>query len=122
MNIALVAWNLFLFDPLQRVLILNPIHSCLVCYKISHYADDAGIFVNPIKEELRGIAAIPETFGKAIGLVTNMAKTKVFPVRCDGIDLDDIFSTFPAKIATFPGKYLGLPLHLRWLRKVDLKG
>jgi hypothetical protein len=50
-----------------------------------------------------------------------MEKTEVFPVRCDDIDLDDILSAFPAKIATFPGKYLGLPLHFRRLRKVDLQ-
>jgi hypothetical protein len=42
-------------------------------------------------------------------------------VRCDDIDLDDILSTFSAKIATFTGKYLGLPLHFGRLRKVDLQ-
>jgi hypothetical protein len=62
-----------------------------------------------------------ETFGKASGLVINTAKTRVFPMCCDDIDLDDILSAFPAKIATFPEKYLGLPLHFRSLRKVDLQ-
>ncbi|KAM0848981.1 hypothetical protein ACQ4PT_026664 [Festuca glaucescens] len=50
-----------------------------------------------------------------------MTKTEVFPVRCDEVDLADILADFPAKIATFPGKYLGLPLHFRRLRKVDLQ-
>ena len=54
-------------------------------------------------------------------MITNMSKTEIFPVRCDGIDLQDILSTFPARIATFPEKYLGLPLHFRRLRKVDLQ-
>jgi hypothetical protein len=35
--------------------------------------------------------------------------------------LVDILSIFPAKIATFPGKYLGLPLHYRHLHKVHLQ-
>jgi hypothetical protein len=50
-----------------------------------------------------------------------MIKTEVFPVRCDVVDLVDILADFPAKIATFPGKYLGLPLHFCRLRKVDLQ-
>jgi hypothetical protein len=115
-------------DPLQCILsmatqhgILNPIRSCSTSCRISLYADDTGIFIKPIKEELQAITAILDTFGKASGLVTNMAKTEVFPIHCDDIDLDDILSVFPAKIATFPGKYLGLPLHFRRLRKVDLQ-
>jgi hypothetical protein len=50
-----------------------------------------------------------------------MEKTEVFTVHCVDFHLDDILSTFPAKIATFPGKYLGLPLDFRRLRKVDLQ-
>jgi hypothetical protein len=101
--------------------ILSPIRSCSAIFRISLYADDVGIFINPIKEELQAIISILEIFGKASGLVTNMAKTEVFPVCCGNTDLDDILSTFPAKIATFRGKYLGLPLHFRRLRKVDLQ-
>jgi hypothetical protein len=50
-----------------------------------------------------------------------MIKTEVFPVRYVEVDLADILADFPAKIVTFPGKYLGLPLHFRCLRKVDLQ-
>jgi hypothetical protein len=114
-------------DPLQCILsmatqhgILIPICSRSTSCRISLYADDAIIFIKPIKD-LRAITAILDTFGKASGIVTNMAKTEVFLVRCDDIDLDDILSAFLAKIATFPRKYLGLPLHFRRLRKVDLQ-
>jgi hypothetical protein len=115
-------------DPLQRMLqlatsigILSPIRSRTMHCRISLYADDAGIFINPIKAELHAISGILDCFGKASGLVTNLAKTEVFAVRCDDLDLHDILTDFPAKIATFPGKYLGLPLHHRRLRKVDLQ-
>jgi hypothetical protein len=92
-------------DPLQRLLelatqsgILAPIRSRATRCRISLYADDAGIFVNPLKEELQVITAILDCFGKASGLVTNMSKTEVFPVRCDDIDLPDLLSAFPATL------------------------
>ena len=75
----------------------------------------------PVKEELQTISAILDCFEKASGLITNMSKTEIFLVRCDGIDLQDILSAFPTRIATFPEKYLGLPLHFCCLRKVDLQ-
>jgi hypothetical protein len=115
-------------DPLQCILsiatqhsILSPIHSRSICCRISLYTDDAGIFVNHVKDELRAITAILDVFGKASGLVTNTAKSEVFLLRCDDIDLVDNLSVFPAKIATFPGKHLGLPLHYRHLRKIHMQ-
>lgn len=69
----------------------------------------------------RAISSILDCFGKASGLVTNMTKTEIFPVRCADVDLQEILNDFPAKLACFPGKYLGLPLHFRRLRKVDLQ-
>jgi hypothetical protein len=67
-------------DPLQRILsmatrhgILSPIRSCSIQCRISLYADNAEIFVNPVKQELMAIAAILDVFGKVSGLVTNTA-------------------------------------------------
>ena len=115
-------------DPLQQILqlasrlgILKPIGARMARCRISLYADDAGIFANPDKDELHAISAILKTFGEASGLITNLSKTEVFPIRCAGIDLQDVLSVFPAKIATFPGRYLGLPLHVRRLKGVDLQ-
>lgn len=64
-------------DPLQLMLKARST-SC----RISLYADDAGIFANPVKEELDAIAGILACFGEASGLITNVTKTKVFPIRC----------------------------------------
>jgi len=115
-------------DPLQRIFakaalsgILTPIRSRTVRCRISLYADDAGVFVTPNKEELAAVKAILDCFGKASGLVTNVDKSEIFPVQCGEIDLDDVLTAFPAKLASFPGKYLGLPLHFRRLRKVDFQ-
>ena len=101
--------------------ILRPIRSQTVRCRVSLYVDDAGIFANPVKEELQAITVTLDCFGKASRLITTMNKTEIFAVQCEDNDLPDILSVFPAKIATFPGKYLGLPLHFRRLRKVDLQ-
>jgi hypothetical protein len=59
--------------------------------------------------------------GKASGLITNLTKTEVFPIRCDDIDITYILSDFPTKVGGFLGNYLGLPLHYKRLRKVHLQ-
>jgi hypothetical protein len=48
-----------------------------------------------------------------------MQKSEVFPIRCHGLQLDHILEGFPAPLKEFPCCYLGLPLHLRKLRKID---
>ena len=59
-------------DPLQLMLrassnsgILQPIKDHSASCRISLYADDAGIFANPVKEELDAIAGILAYFGEA---------------------------------------------------------
>jgi hypothetical protein len=46
-------------------------------------------------------------------------KTEVFPISCHDLDLEDILEGFPASIKSFPCQYLGLPLHLKRLQKID---
>jgi hypothetical protein len=49
--------------------------------------------------------------------MTNFQKSMIVPIRCQGLPLDDILSCFPARRATFPIRYLGLPLTPTRLRK-----
>jgi hypothetical protein len=67
--------------PLQQILELATQHNLL--HKIidrrsimgtSLYADDADIFVTPLKEEIQNLSSIPAHFGEASGLVTNFQK------------------------------------------------
>jgi hypothetical protein len=115
-------------DPLQKLIefatregVLLPIKAKTASFRASLYADDAGVFAHPDKDELLSLSAILDFFGKASGLITNIAKTEVFPIRCDDIDITDLLSDFPAKVGQFPGNYLGLPLHYKRLRKVHLQ-
>jgi hypothetical protein len=103
-------------DPLQNILevatrdgVLLPIKARNTTFKASLYADDAGIFASPCKAELDAVSAILDFFRKASGLITNLGKTEVFPIRCDNINLPDILSEFPTRIVGFLGSYLGLP-------------
>lgn len=59
--------------------------------------------------------------GDCSGLRVNLIKTEIFPIRCDKTTLATTLADFPGKIGTFPGKYLGLPLHTRKLRRVDIQ-
>lgn len=115
-------------DPLQQILILasqrgilKPVRTRTTTCKVSLLADDACIFANLDKEELHALYTILATFGEASRLITNLSKTEVFPIRCEGINLAEILTSFPAKLAPFPGQYLSLSLHFRRLRRIDFQ-
>jgi hypothetical protein len=81
-------------------------------YRVSMYADDAAIFIRPTEQDLNTIKCALKIFEEASGLTINMAKTEVYPIQCDQIDLSFLTESNLA-ISTFPCKYLGLPLHFR---------
>jgi hypothetical protein len=87
----------------------------------SLYADDAVIFVAPIKEDITCLTSILATFGEVTGLGANHQKSLVAPIHCDGLDLEDILQSFPAKRTTFPIRYLCLPLSVTRLERADLQ-
>ena len=69
-----------------------------------------------------GVAALKEIlhhFGQVTGLVTNLNKSLVTPIRCSNIDIWAALANFSADHVGFPFKYLGLHLTLSHLKKVD---
>jgi hypothetical protein len=52
------------------------------------------MFVNPMKEEIQTVADILSIFGSASGLITNIEKCAVFPIRCDSINMDEVMEGF----------------------------
>lgn len=115
-------------DPLQRCFnlatqngLLTPLQHRAAKIRVSFYADDAAIFLNPVKEEVNIVQQILTEFGEATGLVTNLNKSVVFPISCLGVQLQDVMEAFPCEIKFFPYKYLGLPLNFRPLRRVDFQ-
>jgi hypothetical protein len=89
--------------------------------RVSLHADDAAVFLKPVREEVYVVAQVLELFGKASGLITNRAKCAVYPIRCDDVDLDMVMQPFQCSIQDFPSNYLGLPLHVRQIRRVEVQ-
>jgi hypothetical protein len=115
-------------EPLQRLIamaveegLLSRLPGQANGVRTSLYADDAVFFIRPVKEELEAVCQILQRFGDVTGLRVNFAKTSVIPIRCEALDIPDIVLPLGARIATLPCKFLGLPLSLRKLRKVDFQ-
>jgi len=58
--------------------------------RTSLYADDAVLFIKPVKEEVARLARMLELFGGVTSLSTNVQKSSVIPIACDGLDLDEV--------------------------------
>jgi mannosylglycoprotein endo-beta-mannosidase len=115
-------------EPLQKMLavaasdgLLSPLSSRGSSIHVSLYADDAVVFVKPIITEIQVIANILDIFGHALGLNTNRDKCAAYPIHCDGLNLDEIMVPFSCQVHNFPCTYLGLPLHVRQLSKVQVQ-
>jgi len=109
-----------LLDLVTRQGILTPLPLTAAKWTASMYADDAAIFINPIKEDVQAIKTILKAFGTFSGLHINLQKSFVHPIRCENVDLDQVLSPFTGSRGAFPCKYLGLQLHTRSLQKVHV--
>lgn len=100
--------SLYLFilaiDSLQRILevatsngTLSPLRGRNARLRLSLYADDAIIFINPIQSEVQALFAILENFGEATGLRLNLEKCTVAPISCSELNLDEILNSFAGK-------------------------
>ena len=85
------------------------------------HADDAAIFINPIKDDLDSITTILQEFGRVSGLHINLQKSSIHPIRCQDIDLDHVLASFAGARESFPCRYLGLQLHTGSLQKVHVQ-
>jgi hypothetical protein len=74
------------------------------------HADDAAVFVAPVKEDIQHLAIILETFGEVTGLRTNFQKSSVVPIMYGHMELGEIPEGIPMICDSFPMRYLGLPL------------
>jgi hypothetical protein len=101
--------------------VLSPLRGRHAKLRLSLYADDVVIFLNPVQEEVAALFGILEQFGNASGLKLNIGKCLVAPIRCSGLDLDHILEPFAGQRVSFPINYLGLPLTLGRLKLVHVQ-
>jgi hypothetical protein len=85
------------------------------------YADDAALFVKPVRDDIATVAEILDIFGRALGLMVNRSKCVVYPIHCEEVDVEVVLQDFQCPIKNFPCTYLGLPLHYRHLRRVEFQ-
>jgi hypothetical protein len=90
-------------------------------HRTSMYADDVVTFIGPTRGDLLACASIVDDFGVASGLRTNLAKCSIHPIRCSVEQVDLARSILGCEVASFPFKYLGLPLGLRKVTAAQLQ-
>lgn len=101
--------------------LLQPLSTRCIHHRVSLYADDVVVFLRPVASDLEMMDALLQLFGAAMGLKTNIQKSCVSPIQCSEDDLAMVETHFPCEIQEFPCKYLGLPLSLRKLTRVQLQ-
>jgi hypothetical protein len=72
-------------------------------------------------EEATAALHLVNTFGVASGLLCNLQKCSASPIRCEGLDLQQITAVIQCPIKAFLVTYLRLPLSLTRLSKTDLQ-
>jgi hypothetical protein len=78
------------------------------------------MFAKADKEDLEVLKRIMEVFERCLGLKINFDKTEMFPIRYPKTLWPHLMEVFPSKYSKFPGKYLGLPLHFRNVKRVNV--
>jgi hypothetical protein len=98
---------------------LSPLSGTTIAHCASLYMDDLVVLLAPTQLDLLCIRHILELFAGASGLVTNVEKCIVTPIRCSNEMVVAMQQTFPCVIVTFPCRYLGIPLSLKQLHQAD---
>ena len=85
--------------------------------RVSLYADDLVLFVEPNDQDLRVLKLTLQTFGLASGLFANLDKSMATPMHCSEDDIARVQQILSCQVEGFPGRYLGIPLSIFRLKK-----
>jgi hypothetical protein len=88
--------------------------------RLSIYADDMVLFVQLFEEDFQCVKTILDCFGSATGLVSNLQKSFVIPIRCNDQAVQMGCNILQCTSSSFPCTYLGLLISDKKLRKSDL--
>jgi hypothetical protein len=106
-----------LFSKTEDAGVLQQLSRKKKLHRISIYADDVALFLHPSVADISSTLDILYLFGDASGLHNNTQKSNVYPIRCSEEIIVEVQNRLPCAIASFPCKYLGLPLSLHKLSK-----
>lgn len=79
-----------MFQQAQHMGFIHQVHRCCDNFRMSLYADDAAVFIQPTAQGWEATKLILSIFDKATELTTSMEKTELYPIRCDGINLQQV--------------------------------
>jgi hypothetical protein len=99
--------------------LLQPLSRRNLQHRISLYADDVVIFLQPSSSDIRATLDILQLFGEASGLKTNVQKSTVVPIHCLEEHRTLLQTHLPCQMSDFPCKYLGVPLSPHKLTKAQ---
>lgn len=97
--------------------LLQPLSRKPIQHRISLYADDVALFLQPTAADINLTLNILQLSGDASGLKTNLQKSNVLPIQFSEENMALIQNLLPCEILDFPSTYLGLPLSLRKLTR-----
>jgi hypothetical protein len=105
------------FSKAEETGLLQQLCSRRRLHRLSIYADDVAIFLHPTQSDISSTLNILNLFGNASGLHNNAQKSNSYPIRCSEEAIQAVQNILPCELASFPCKYLGLPLSLHKLSK-----
>jgi hypothetical protein len=70
--------------------LLQPLSCRPIQHRISLYADDVALFLQPAAEDINLTLEILNLFGEASGLKTNVHKSYMLPIQCSEENLEII--------------------------------
>jgi hypothetical protein len=76
---------------------------------MSLYLDDAVVLINPTTQDIQATRSILQIFADALGLHTNMDKTKFYHIQCNDMNPHELLGP-DQNFFSFPCSYLGLSL------------
>lgn len=98
-----------------------PLHRWGVRHRLSIYADDVVMLIRPDLHEACTVVSCLEAFCVASGLRCNLAKSSASLIKCDEASAAPVLQVLGCPVINFPVKYLGLPLSISRLSKMDLQ-
>lgn len=101
--------------------LLLPLSRRSLQHRVSIYADDVVLFLQPTEMDMNITSDILGLFGEASGLKTNFQKSNIYPIHCADSDLSAVHDSLGCDLLEFPCKYLGLPLSLHKLTRTQIQ-
>jgi hypothetical protein len=106
-----------LFSKAEEAGLLQQLCSRRKLHRLSIYADDVALFLHPTQSDTSATLNILNLFWNASGLHNNAQKSNIYPIRCSEEAILAVQNILPCELASFPCKYLGLPISLHKLSK-----